>query len=173
MRSEKEYNNRNDREEKIDILLEEIKRQYNEIKEGRDKITNTGVTILMAIVLFMATNLFDMKIPPYNNYTWCIWIIVYLCTILCLLISLYHIFMCLTLEPKPIGVDIDKLVKGFDENKTKLELKETIVTNLRDSLKDQERYSRKKAKYYKGALFFLVIGFILFTIIKLSMLCSY
>jgi len=164
-KKDKDTNQDKEREEKVDILHEEIKRQYNEIKEAKNKITNTGLTILIAIVLFIASDLLDMKIAS-SNY---IIVIVYMGAILCLLTSLYLILRCLTLEPNSIGVDICALIKGFDENRTKLELKETITKNLKDSFEEQKGYSSRKADYYGKALFLLVVGFILFTILKLTM----
>ena len=138
---------------KLDILSKEIERQYNETRESHSKITNSCI-ILTAINLYTLINLFNTS----NQYA------PYICFLI--LITLYYAYKCLSIKSLPIGVDIDELAKGID--KSELELKETVVANLKDCLEEQREYSLEKAKYYTRLLLISILIFALYTLLIFS-----
>jgi len=131
---------------KLEVLSAEIRRQYEEIRESRSEMMKVGA-ILTAINIYLLTNYTHFLLLP------------------CFLLTLYYAYKLFIAEPVSIGVEVSELTESLD--RSELELKETIVSNLKDSMLEQSRLTREKANYYGKLLIFSFINYALFILLSL------
>jgi hypothetical protein len=148
---------------RLDVVRDEVLRQYEEINEAKGKITYSGIPILLAITTFLFSELF--KIDLLSN---CLLIWPYTLSALFLVAGFVYAFKCLHLKEVPIGVNVNSLIQAYDNPEVdELHLKGTVVHNLGDCWKNLSEYYEMKTKYYKTSYTCLFIGFILFIIVKI------